>query len=66
MSKEQIEEMACENSRSHRQRAKWILGKSGVMYFCSRCGYAAHPREVDEWLYCPICGARMKGGEVDG
>lgn len=40
---------------------KWILGKSECIYFCSRCSYAAHPREVDEWKYCPICGTRMDG-----
>lgn len=42
---------------------EWRLGKSGCMYFCSECNYAAHPREVDEWSYCPKCGARMGGGE---
>ena len=41
---------------------EWRLGKSGCMYFCSECNYAAHPREVDEWSYCPRCGAKMKGG----
>lgn len=40
---------------------EWKLGKSGCMYFCSSCGYAAHPREEEEWSYCPACGARMKG-----
>lgn len=39
---------------------EWKLGKSGCMYFCSECNYAAHPREVDEWSYCPRCGAKMK------
>lgn len=43
-------------------KGEWELGKSGCMYFCSFCGYAAHPREVDEWTYCPNCGAKMKGG----
>ena len=41
---------------------EWKLGKSGCMYFCSKCNYAAHPREEDEWNYCPNCGAKMKGG----
>ena len=41
---------------------EWKLGKSGCMYFCSECNYAAHPREVDEWSYCPRCGAKMGGG----
>ena len=46
-----------------RRGGEWKLGKSGCMYFCSECNYAAHPREVDEWSYCPRCGAKMKGGE---
>jgi membrane protease subunit (stomatin/prohibitin family) len=41
--------------------ASWKLGKSGCMYFCSSCNYAAHPREVDEWNFCPRCGEKMKG-----
>lgn len=41
------------------RHGKWQLGKSGCMYFCSQCSYAAHPREVDEWCYCPRCGMRM-------
>lgn len=40
---------------------EWKLGKSGCMYFCGKCNYAAHPREVDEWGFCPQCGARMDG-----
>lgn len=44
---------------------EWELGKSGVMSFCSTCGYWAHPREVDEWDYCPRCGAKMRE-EDDG
>lgn len=39
----------------------WELGRSGCMYYCSECKYAAHPREVDEWSHCPRCGAKMKG-----
>lgn len=39
----------------------WVLGRSGCMYYCSECKYAAHPREVDEWSHCPRCGAKMKG-----
>lgn len=61
----EVAENGCKDFRNYKRTAKWKLGKSGVMYFCSRCSYAAHPREVDEWLYCPICGAKMKG-EKDG
>jgi ferredoxin-like protein FixX len=48
----------------HKQsKGKWKLGESGCMYFCSNCNYAAHPREEEEWNFCPNCGAKMKGGE---
>ena len=51
------------NAGYHKQiEGEWKLGKSGVMYFCSSCGYAAHPREEEEWNFCPRCGAKMKGG----
>lgn len=43
-------------------KGEWELGRSGCMYYCSECKYAAHPREVDEWSHCPRCGAKMKGG----
>lgn len=43
------------------KHGKWKLGESGCVYFCNQCSYAAHPREVDEWDYCPNCGARMGG-----
>lgn len=45
---------------------EWKLGKSGVVYLCSCCGYAAYPREEEEWNYCPCCGAKMDGGKHDG
>lgn len=43
-------------SGEKRAEAKWRLGKSGLMYFCPKCEYAAHPREVEEWNFCPRCG----------
>ena len=59
---ERIGSLSCEGYRKQRV-GEWRLGKSGCMYFCSDCNYAAHPREVDEWSYCPRCGAKMGGGE---
>lgn len=38
----------------------WEQSQSGCIYFCSRCGYFAMPREVREWNYCPKCGAKMR------
>ena len=43
------------------ERGEWKLGKSGCMYFCPKCNYAAHPREAEEWNSCPRCGANMRG-----
>lgn len=56
---------AYEDKAGYRKQSEgeWKLGKSGCMYFCSCCGYAAHPREEEEWNYCPNCGHPMKGGE---
>lgn len=58
---ERIGGLSCEGYRKQ-SVGEWKLGESGCMYFCSECNYAAHPREVDEWSYCPNCGAKMKGG----
>lgn len=44
---------------------RWVLQPGGTMYKCSECGYAAHPREVDEWRGCPNCLSVMEGGESD-
>ena len=43
------------------RHGRWLLGKSGVMYSCDTCGYAAHPREQEEWIFCPRCGSKMDG-----
>lgn len=42
------------------RRGRWVLQPGGTMYKCSECGYAAHPREVDEWRGCPNCLAVME------
>lgn len=55
--RKQSEPISC----GHEKGGEWKLGESGCMYFCSECNYAAHPREVDEWNYCPRCGAKTKG-----
>lgn len=47
------------------RHGRWVLQPGGTMYKCSQCGYTAHPREADEWLGCPSCLAKMKGGESD-
>lgn len=55
--------LACYDAGYRKQkRGEWELGRSGCMYYCSECKYAAHPREVDEWSHCPNCGAKMGGG----
>lgn len=46
-------------SEEKKDKVKWRLGKSGLMYFCPNCEYAAHPREVEEWNFCPRCGEQL-------
>ena len=48
------------------RHGEWNLGKSGCMYFCFSCRYAAHPREAEEWSFCPRCGAKMDGERREG
>lgn len=45
-----------------RMEGEWKLEKNGYTYFCCFCDYAAHPREAEEWSFCPNCGVEMKGG----
>ncbi|MFR1505993.1 MAG: hypothetical protein ACLST8_07630 [Agathobaculum sp.] len=35
---------------------------------CTNCGCALTESEyrLNNWNYCPVCGAKMGGGEVDG
>lgn len=56
---EVIAEHLFEQGYRKQSEGEWKLGKSGCMYFCDKCGYAAHPRE-EEWNYCPNCGAKMR------
>lgn len=41
---------------------EWQMGESGCMFFCSECELWVFPRESRVWNYCPICGAKMDGG----
>ena len=54
-------EMLYNEGYRKQSEGEWKLGKSGCMYFCSCCGHVAHPREEEEWNYCPNCGRPMKG-----
>ena len=51
---------------------KWTADKDwagGGKTVCSCCGYGfadAAYHEVDEFRFCPVCGAEMEGGESDG
>ena len=48
-------------AKGNKSKGEWMLGESGCIYYCAFCGYAAHPREAEEWDFCPNCGAKMKG-----
>lgn len=49
----------CQYYEEERPHGEWIEGSQG--YFCSNCN------EYDKFYFdhnfCPICGARMKGGD---
>ena len=46
-----------------RPQGKWIIHSNGKMCDCSACNesYDRTFEYVDEWNFCPNCGARMKG-----
>ena len=56
---ERIGKMSVKGYRKQRE-GEWKLGKSGCMYFCSECNYAAHPREAEKWNCCPNCETHMR------
>ena len=41
------------------KRGEWIDDDFVGQYRCSECDYYA----IDEYDYCPSCGARMKGAD---
>lgn len=59
-----IADFLVRNGVTIRERGEWKLGKSGCMYFCTHCANFAHPREKDEWCFCPHCGADMRGVKI--
>ena len=44
-----------------RPQGEWIDDDFVGQYRCSECDYYA----IDEYDYCPNCGARMKGADDD-
>ena len=40
-------------------RCLWGFGK------CSNCGQEYYAHAIDHYKYCPICGAKMDGGDSD-
>lgn len=61
--KAEIADHLIANGVTIRERGEWRLCKSDCMYVCSRCGYPVHPREQEEWDFCPKCGADNRGGK---
>ena len=48
-----------------RPQGEWIIHSNGKMCDCSACNesYDRTFEYVDEWNFCPNCGARMKGAD---
>lgn len=48
-----------------RPQGEWIVHSNGKMCDCSVCNesYDRTFEYVDEWNFCPNCGARMKGAD---
>lgn len=38
-------------------RCRWGFGK------CSNCGQEYYAHAIDHYKYCPVCGAKMDGGD---
>lgn len=54
---------AFKSAQPERKRGRWIDKTSGYAfnYECSNCGYTVHYQFIDEYNFCPNCGAKMKG-----
>lgn len=47
-------------------RGKWTRRKSKLYTMCSACGYGysnSHYHEVEEFKFCPNCGAMMEASD---
>ena len=51
--------------KADRPQGEWIIHSNGKMCDCSACNesYDRTFEYVDEWNYCPNCGAKMKGAD---
>lgn len=55
-----------------RQQGEWIGEADGYAdgefvydtWYCSNCDYVIDDDEPPAWNFCPMCGARMNGGEI--
>ena len=47
------------NTTPRPNKGKWIE-YCYQNYICSKCGYIAADTDVDEYKYCPKCGAKME------
>ena len=54
---------ALPSAQPERKKGRWIDKTSGYAfnYECSNCGYTVHYQFIDEYNFCPNCGAKMDG-----
>lgn len=46
---------------AERKKGRWIHSKETITNVCSECRCCA----FGWWQYCPMCGAKMEGGESE-
>lgn len=51
---------ALPSAQPERKKGKWI--KHGGMIYCSNCANGFEKYFVNDFIYCPNCGARMEVG----